>query len=494
MRRSVLPLTAPCAMISSCSVKKTFDYIILDESHTIRNPSSKTSQATRKLTGDHRLCLTGTPVQNTTMDLWPQFEFINPGLLGGQKRFRDRWVKPLEKNNDQTTEEMLHKMVAPFILRRTKQKVAGDLPPLTSSQVDCEMDVTQQQIYEKYRQVYYQIVNEAIDEKSVRDSRFTVLEGLTRLRQICCSPRLIEGESGASAKLSRFTELAEELIQEGHRALVFSQFVSFLYQIEAEIKSRGWEYEYLDGQTRNRQERVERFQSDPSKELFLISLKAGGEGLNLTAADYVFLMDPWWNPAAEQQAMDRTHRIGQDEHVFAYRFVCPGTVEEKMLRLQERKRNLAQKLVVAELFSYSYDNYEGHLGINPRFDVLMPENVLLLQQAEVEGWSDEQVAAKTDFKIEDIPYWRKRFREAWDIVNAKTPAHSFLQAIRASVKYAIEEGLDEEEDIDNLVGQISYRVADLSLLLKQRKEPLWKYSKELRSLADDMGHKFSFFE
>jgi non-specific serine/threonine protein kinase len=330
--------------------EKTFDYVVLDESHTIRNPSSKTFRAIRKLSADHRLCLTGTPVQNTTMDLWPQFEFLNPGLLGPQTRFRNEWVKPLEKKNNGEGEvgEMLHKMVAPFILRRTKQKVARDLPPLTSSRVDCNMDPAQQQTYEKYRQVYYQLVNESIDEKGVRDSRFTVLEGLTRLRQICCAPQLIEGETGGSAKLKHFTERAEELIQEGHRALVFSQFVGFLRRIEEEVKNHGWEYEYLDGQTRNRQERVDRFQSDNSKKLFLISLKAGGEGLNLTAADYVFLMDPWWNPAAERQAMDRTHRIGQEEHVFAYRFVCPGTVEEKILRLQEKKRNLAEKLIVAE--------------------------------------------------------------------------------------------------------------------------------------------------
>ena len=327
---------------------KKFDYIILDESHTIRNPSSKTFQAIRRLNGSNRLCLTGTPIQNTTMDLWSQFEFINPGLLGGQKNFREQWVKPLEQYNDQTAEEMLHKMVAPFILRRTKRKVASELPPLETSQIDCPMDLYQQHVYEKYRQIYYQMVNKAIDAEGIRESQFVVLEGLTRLRQICCSPRLIKGETGTSAKIKRFTELADELIKEGHRALVFSQFVGFLRQIEKEVINRGWEYEYLDGQTRNRQERVDRFQSDLSKSLFLISLKAGGEGLNLTGADYVFLMDPWWNPAAERQAMDRTHRIGQTEHVFVYRFVCPDTVEEKILKLQERKRSLAQKLVVAE--------------------------------------------------------------------------------------------------------------------------------------------------
>ena len=347
---ATLNITTYSTMRNDISVlgERAFDYIILDESHTIRNPSSKTFRAIRRLQGEHRLCLTGTPVQNTTMDLWSQFEFLNPGILGGQKRFSEEWVKPLEQENDRTVEEMLHKMVAPFILRRTKQQVARDLPSLTASQVECTMDATQQRIYEKYRQVYHRIVNEAIDAKGVRDSSFTVLEGLTRLRQICCSPRLIDGETGSSAKLQRFVDLAEELICEGHRALVFSQFVRFLRHIEAEVQRRGWKYEYLDGQTRNRQERVDRFQTDASKSLFLISLKAGGEGLNLTGADYVFLMDPWWNPAAERQAMDRTHRIGQDEHVFVYRFVCPGTVEGKILRLQERKRDLAEKLVVAE--------------------------------------------------------------------------------------------------------------------------------------------------
>ena len=328
--------------------EREFDYLILDESHTVRNPASKTFRAIRQLQGTHRICLTGTPVQNTTMDLWSQFEFLNPGILGGQKPFRDQWVKPIEQENNPAAEKMLHKSVAPFILRRAKQQVAKDLPPLTSSQIECPMDTIQQSVYEKYRQVYHKIVNEEIDARGVRESRFTVLEGLTRLRQICCAPSLVDGEDGSSAKLKRFVELTEELISEGHRALVFSQFVKFLRKIEAEVKERGWTYEYLDGQTRDRQERVNRFQSDDSKNLFLISLKAGGEGLNLTGADYVFLMDPWWNPAAERQAMDRTHRIGQDSHVFVYRFMCPGTVEDKILRLQDRKRDLAEKLITAE--------------------------------------------------------------------------------------------------------------------------------------------------
>ncbi|MEX0906134.1 MAG: DEAD/DEAH box helicase [Balneolaceae bacterium] len=327
---------------------KEFDYAILDESHSVRNPASKTFRSLKMIRAKNRICMTGTPVQNTTMDLWSQFEFLNPGFLGGQKSFRDRWVKPVERDGDQAAEELLHKMVAPFILRRTKQQVATDLPPLTSTRVDCPMDVTQHALYEKYRKVYYELVNKSIDSNGINKARFAVLEGLLRLRQISCSPKLIEGESGPSAKLSRFVELAEELISEGHRALVFSQFVGFLKLIEAEVKKQGWSYEYLDGQTNDRQERVDRFQGDESKKLFLISLKAGGEGLNLTGADYVFIMDPWWNPAAERQAMDRTHRIGQKEKVFVYRFVSPDTVEEKILRLQDRKRNLAEKLVVAD--------------------------------------------------------------------------------------------------------------------------------------------------
>ena len=328
--------------------EKIFDYAILDESHTVRNPSSKTFRALRKIRAKNRLCLTGTPVQNTTMDLWSQFEFLNPGLLGHQKSFRNRWVKPIEKEGDKMAEELLNKMVSPFILRRTKKQVATDLPPLTSSLVDCPMEHAQHLLYEKYRNVYREMVNESINEKGIDKARFTVLEGLLRLRQISCSPKLIDGESAPSAKLERFIELASELISEGHRALVFSQFVGFLKLVEAEVQKQGWSYEYLDGKTTDRQERVDRFQADESKKLFLISLKAGGEGLNLTGADYVFIMDPWWNPAAERQAMDRTHRIGQRENVFVYRFITPASVEEKILRLQDRKRDLADKLVVAE--------------------------------------------------------------------------------------------------------------------------------------------------
>lgn len=325
-----------------------FDYAILDESHTIRNPDSKTFRAVARIKAGHRLCLTGTPIQNTIMDIWPQLHFLNPGLAGSKAFFLNHWVKPVEKYQDKTAEEMVQKMVSPFILRRTKQKVAGELPPLTSSIVHCHMETAQRTVYEKLRKSYYKKINKSIDEKGLQGSRFTVLEGLTRLRQVSCSPALVAPGKTESAKIKRFVELAGELISEGHRALVFSQFVQFLKLIELEVKKKSWAYEYLDGSTKDRRERVSRFQEDDTRKIFLISLKAGGEGLNLTGADYVFIMDPWWNPAAERQAMDRTHRIGQTEKVFVYRMVCPDTVEEKILRLQERKQNLADQLIRAE--------------------------------------------------------------------------------------------------------------------------------------------------
>ncbi|AXJ00655.1 Helicase conserved C-terminal domain-containing protein [Cyclonatronum proteinivorum] len=326
----------------------TFDIAVLDESHSMRNPTSQTFKAVRLVNAKQRICLSGTPVQNTVMDLWTQFQFLNPGMIGNQAHFLNKWVKPIEKLENKDAGEMLQKITAPFILRRTKKKVAKDLPSLTSSIIHCPMEKRQRKYYDKHRQVYYEIINKSLDEKGVRESRFVVLEGLTKLRQICCSPLLTKSSIREAAKIDRFLELAEELISEGHRALVFSQFVKFLRVIETEVKKRNWDYEYLDGKTKDRQERVDRFQQDENKKLFLISLKAGGEGLNLTAADYVFIMDPWWNPAAERQAMDRTHRIGQTENVFVYRLICPDTVEEKILQLQERKQKLSDQLITAE--------------------------------------------------------------------------------------------------------------------------------------------------
>ncbi len=311
----------------------TFDYVVLDESQAIRNPDTKTAKAVKTLDGRYRLCLSGTPVQNTTLDLWSQFEFLNPGYLGPRSRFEETFVRGIEAENEERISDKLRKLVDPFLLRRTKGRVEKELPPVSQSQIECPMDTEQKHLYERIRRVYKQSIEEDREKMTENEVRFKTLEGLTRLRQICCHPNLVDEDLDESAKLREFRRSAKEVIQEGHRILVFSQFVEFLQHVKQVVRDMGWSYEYLDGQTRNRQERVDRFQSDESISIFLISLKAGGEGLNLTGADYVFLMDPWWNPAVERQATDRTHRIGQDERVFVYRFICPETVEEDILEL-----------------------------------------------------------------------------------------------------------------------------------------------------------------
>jgi len=340
-----------------------FDTVVLDECQAIRNPDTKRAKASRLLSASYRLGLSGTPVQNTVMDLWSQFQFLTPGLLGSRSYFDDRFAGPIETERDQQRSDRLKRLIHPFLLRRTKEQVEQDLPALSRSVVDCPMPDEQGALYESCRSHYRDEVRTSMEENGVHQSRFKVLEGLTRLRQICCHPSLLNGEEGngntleilrektipdVSSKLDRFLELAGEVTEDGHRALVFSQFVSFLDVIRDAVEREGWTYEYLDGSTRNREERVKRFQSDDSIPLFLISLKAGGEGLNLTGADYVFLMDPWWNPAVEQQAMDRTHRIGQDQPVMVYRLICPETIEEKMLTLQERKQDVAEDIVTPD--------------------------------------------------------------------------------------------------------------------------------------------------
>jgi non-specific serine/threonine protein kinase len=325
-----------------------FDYVILDESQAIRNPDTKTSRAAKKIQAANRLCLSGTPVQNTTLDLWSQFEFLNPGYLGSRNRFEETFVRGIEADQAEQVTNQLRSLVDPFMLRRTKERVENELPPISQSILECPMEDEQRELYEQTRSAYHTALKEDMENKSSNEVRFKTLEGLTRLRQICCHPDLVGEDHGYSTKLEQFRRKAREVIQEGHRILVFSQFVEFLEQIENDVQEMDWEYEYLDGQTRNRQERVDRFQNNKDIPLFLISLKAGGEGLNLTGADYVFLMDPWWNPAVERQATDRTHRIGQSKRVFVYRFICPDTVEEKILELQKKKRTIANDVITPE--------------------------------------------------------------------------------------------------------------------------------------------------
>ena len=326
-----------------------FHYAILDESQAIKNPLAKTSKAARLLNADHRLVLTGTPVENTTFELWSQFAFLNPGLLGNLEYFRQEFSNPIERQGDEASAQFLRKMVYPFILRRTKEQVAPELPPRTERIVYTDMSPAQRRFYQSTRDKYRARLLGLIEEQGLNKARMQVLEGLLRLRQICNHPRLVRQTfRGDSAKLELLLKTLETLQSEGHKVLVFSQFVQMLKIIREELEQREMPYVYLDGRTRKRQERVDTFQNDPSIPFFLISLKAGGVGLNLTAADYVIHVDPWWNPAVEMQASDRTHRIGQDKPVFIYKLITRDSVEEKILRLQERKKALVQQLVTTE--------------------------------------------------------------------------------------------------------------------------------------------------
>ncbi len=326
-----------------------FHYIVLDESQAIKNPLAKTSRAARRLQSEHRLAMTGTPVENNTFELWAQFAFVMPGLLGSLDYFKDEFVKPIQKAQDEKTAQTLRRMVYPFILRRTKEQVAPELPPRTERVIYCPMEPAQHRYYLKLRDYYREMLVGLIEEEGMDRSRMKILEGLLRLRQASNHPKLIDANfRGDSGKMEVLLETLETLRSEGHKALVFSQFVQMLHLVRQELDARGIPYAYLDGSTRNRQEQVDRFQSDPEIPFFLISLKAGGVGLNLTAADYVIHIDPWWNPAVERQASDRTHRIGQDKPVFVFKLISRDSVEEKILQLQEQKKELVEKLIATE--------------------------------------------------------------------------------------------------------------------------------------------------
>ena len=328
-----------------------FGYVILDESQAIKNPASQVRKAIQQLQARNRLALSGTPVQNNTFDLYAQMDFLNPGMLGSQEFFRSEFATPVDKNGDKEAAARLRKLVYPFILRRTKEQVARDLPDRTEMILWCEMGDEQRKIYNSFKEHYRESLLDRIAEDGVGKSSIYILEGLTKLRQICDSPAMLKDGSypNVSAKLEELVREIEENTGH-HKALVFSQFTSMLGLIREALDAKGVPYLYLDGgvSASARQESVKQFQESEDTRVFLISLKAGGVGLTLTAADYVYLVDPWWNPAAEQQAIDRSHRIGQEKKVFAYRMICKDSVEEKILQLQERKRALAADLVSDE--------------------------------------------------------------------------------------------------------------------------------------------------
>ncbi|QNE41364.1 ATP-dependent helicase [Hymenobacter sp. NBH84] len=343
-----------------------FDYVILDESQAIKNPSSTTSQAVRGLHSRHRLILTGTPVENSTMDLWSQMSFINPGLLGTQHFFRKEFLKPIEKGKDEGKMRRLHTLIKPFILRRHKAQVATELPDKIENLSYCPMTEEQQQCYEETKSYYRNKILQNIEEHGTASTQFMLLQGLTKLRQIANHPRMAhEDYEHESGKLREVVRMLRNVVAEGHKVLVFSQFVKHLDIIRHALDEKSLRYAYLDGNTRERHKEVVRFQEDEKLRIFLISLKAGGVGLNLTAADYVFILDPWWNPAVEAQAVDRAHRIGQERTVFTYKFITKNTVEEKILALQNKKIQLVTDLITTDeaiIKSLTKEDIEELLG------------------------------------------------------------------------------------------------------------------------------------
>jgi SNF2 family DNA or RNA helicase len=325
-----------------------YHYLILDEAHYIKNPKTKAARSVRNIDARHRLCLTGTPLENHLGELWSLFDFLLPGLLGNQKQFKTVFRTPIEKHQDTDLAESLARRVRPFMLRRTKDAVASELPVKTEIVRRIALTQQQQDLYETVRLSVHHHVRSVIQHQGLARSQITILDALLKLRQVCCDPRLVKLEKPHSvvdsAKLEFLTEILPEMIEEGRRILLFSQFTSMLALIEDEVKKLQIGYAKLTGQTIDRATQIERFQSLEAP-LFLISLKAGGVGLNLTAADTVIHYDPWWNPAAERQATDRAHRIGQTQRVFVYKLICEGTVEEKILTMQQRKQSLADSLL-----------------------------------------------------------------------------------------------------------------------------------------------------
>jgi superfamily II DNA or RNA helicase len=330
-------------------VEIPFDYVILDESQAIKNPASKVTKAAGLLRARNRLCMSGTPLQNNTFDIFAQMNFLNPGMLGSIEFFRQEFSIPIDKFGEQDRKDHLRKILYPFILRRTKEQVAKDLPEKIETILYCEMEDEQRNIYEAYRNDFRDKILGTIENQGINRSQLTILQGLMKLRQICDSPAILNEQEKFPNHSIKLEELGREITENisNHKALVFSQFLGMLGLIRDKLKELGVDHEYFDGSTSapDREKAIQRFQNDENCRVFLISLKAGGVGLNLTAADYVYIVDPWWNPAVEQQAIDRTHRIGQTKNILAYRMICKDTIEDKILQLQDKKRLLAKDLI-----------------------------------------------------------------------------------------------------------------------------------------------------
>ena len=333
-------------------VKFQFLNVILDESQYIKNPDSQTYKAVIKLNSEQRIVLTGTPVENSLSDLWSQMNFINPGLLGSKKFFKETIQIPIEKDNNEEKAEKLKQMISPFMLRRTKHEVEKDLPELSEQVIYCRMSEQQAKIYESEKsKVRNQLLNSFANPKERSKNAIRVIQALTKLRQIANHPALTEDEyEDDSGKFSEIIRAVENITSENHKVIIFSSFVKHLNLFGEAFKKRKIKYSVLTGKTTKREKEIEDFQTVDDVKVFLISLKAGGTGLNLTAAEYVFISDPWWNPAAEKQAISRAHRIGQNKKVFVYKYISRRTVEEKILSLQKRKQKLADEIITGENF------------------------------------------------------------------------------------------------------------------------------------------------
>lgn len=330
-----------------------FNYVFLDESQNIKNPDSQRYKAVRLLQSRNKVVLTGTPIENNTFDLYGQLSFACPGLLGTKQQFKELYSVPIDQFKETKRAKELQQRISPFILRRTKEQVAKELPDKTEMVIYCEMGKEQREVYEAAVQDVKDYI-EGRAEDELQKSSMHILQGITRLRQICNSAELLKDDrfyGNASAKMETLLEQIETK-SPNHKILVFSQFVGMLDLIRKELRERGISHEYLTGQTRNRAAVVTSFQDNPEVRVFLISLKAGGVGLNLTRADYVYIVDPWWNPAVENQAIDRTYRIGQEKNVVAVRLICPDTIEEKIMKLQNTKKDLAGDLIKTESSIY----------------------------------------------------------------------------------------------------------------------------------------------
>lgn len=330
--------------------KHQFFYVILDEAQYIKNASSQINRSICLISAKHKLSISGTPVENGTIELWAQMKFLMPGLLGTYKDFIEKFAKPIEEKHDKEKAKILKKTVYPFILRRKKSDVDADLPDKEEITLFVEMSDEQKLLYEKVKNLYKNRIIDVIDKKGYSGSKIYVLEALLRLRQAALIPALIDKEHSniKSGKLELLKEITEELHSEGHKMIIFSQFVGCLSCIKSHFLEKNINFSYLDGSIKDRKGEIKKFQEDKNVGVFLISLKAGGVGINLTEAEYIILFDPWWNPAVEKQAIDRAHRIGQKRKVIVYRLITKNTVEEKICELQKKKMSIADNIITDE--------------------------------------------------------------------------------------------------------------------------------------------------